>query len=54
LRQLADFEISFGRVEAQQWCVLHSTLPWREGKVLALYGDWVNLDADQYQGEHYV
>ena len=31
LRQLADFEISFGRIANGQGQILHSTLPWLEG-----------------------
>jgi hypothetical protein len=45
LRLLADFEISFGVVdEASGWRILHSTLPWREGSVLSLEDNWVELD----------
>ena len=45
LRMLADFEISFGVVdEVSGWRILHSTLPWREGCVLPLEGNWVDLD----------
>ena len=36
LRQLADFEISFGRIAYGRGQVLHSTLPWLEGKRLRL------------------
>lgn len=31
-----DFEISFGRLEDGAWTVLHSTLPWLEGRRLSL------------------
>lgn len=32
LRELVDFETSFGRVNARgDWVISHSTLPWREG-----------------------
>jgi hypothetical protein len=36
LRQLADFEISFGNIADGHGHVLHSTLPWLEGKRLQL------------------
>lgn len=36
LRCLADFEISYGLIEASYGCILHSTLPWRERQKIAL------------------
>lgn len=36
LRQLADFEISFGKIAQDQGRILHSTLPWLEGVRLKL------------------
>lgn len=46
MRRLADFEISFGSIAGTEWRIRHSTLPWREGHVLPLGGNWVDLDAD--------
>jgi hypothetical protein len=36
LEDILDFEISFGVREADDWRVLHSTLPWLEGQHFAL------------------
>jgi len=48
LRLLADFEISFGAIEASKWHILHSTLPWREDCELLLEGNWCDLgDSDE-------
>ena len=33
---LLDFEIAFGRRTANGWCILHSTLPWNEGREFAM------------------
>ncbi|SCC95963.1 conserved protein of unknown function [Thiomonas sp. X19] len=38
LRQLADFEISFGDIAHGQGRIIHSTLPWLEGVRLKLSG----------------
>ena len=38
LRQLADFEISFGDIAHGQGRIIHSTLPWLEGVRLKLPG----------------
>lgn len=51
MRRFADFEISFGRLEGTEWCIAHSTLPWREGRVLSLDGNWVDLGADVAEKE---
>jgi len=40
LRRLADFEISYGVITADQGCILHSTLPWREMNTIPLPIDW--------------
>ena len=40
LRRLADFEISYGLIEADHGCILHSTLPWREWQKIALPEVW--------------
>jgi hypothetical protein len=45
MRLLADFEISFGAADdAARRRILHSTLPWREGCVLCIEGQWVDMD----------
>jgi hypothetical protein len=50
LRLLGDFEISFGMVGGESgWHILHSTLPWQEGKLLSLEGEWTDLDAGDDQ-----
>ena len=36
LAAMLDFEISFGRRDAEGWRVLHSTLPWLEGQHFVL------------------
>lgn len=46
MRRLADFEISFGSIAETEWRIAHSTLPWREGAVLSLDGNWIDLEAD--------
>jgi len=42
-----DFELSYGRISGAKspWCILHSTLPWREGESLD-GGIWRCLDAE--------
>ncbi|OIQ86364.1 hypothetical protein GALL_317740 [mine drainage metagenome] len=46
MRQLADFEISFGRHQEGVLRIVHSTLPWLEGGVLPQMGDWTTLPGD--------
>ncbi|MEY2342649.1 hypothetical protein AB4090_11140 [Acidithiobacillus sp. IBUN Pt1247-S3] len=40
LRQLADFEISYGLIAGPQGCILHSTLPWLEWQHVDLPTQW--------------
>lgn len=47
LRQLADFEISFGTLENGAMRILHSTLPWLEGGLLPQIDDWSNLPGEE-------
>jgi hypothetical protein len=39
LRDLLDFELSFGRIDGSSGRIFHSSLPWREGQVVPLPPD---------------
>jgi hypothetical protein len=39
LRDLVDFELSFGCIEGHSGRILHSSLPWREGQIVLLPPD---------------
>ncbi len=46
MRQLADFEISFGKQHGDELRILLSTLPWLEGVVLPHSGKWLNISGE--------
>ncbi|MHB1677212.1 MAG: hypothetical protein ACYCSS_06710 [Sulfuriferula sp.] len=46
MRQLADFEISFGTHQDGELRILLSTLPWLEGMVLPHSDVWLNLSGE--------
>lgn len=48
MRQLADFEISFGVLQNGDLRIAHSTLPWLEGSVLPKIDGWVILSGDDH------
>ncbi len=47
MQHLADFEISFGQCDGHAMRILHSTLPWREGCLLADRNDWTPLSGEK-------
>jgi hypothetical protein len=46
MRQLADFEISFGKHQDGELRILLSTLPWLEGAVLPHSDEWFNISGE--------
>ena len=46
MRQLADFEISFGKQQDGELRILLSTLPWLESVVLPHSDEWLNLSGE--------
>lgn len=46
MRQLADFEISFGKQHEGEMRILLSTLPWLEGVVLPHSEQWLNISGE--------
>ena len=50
-REMVDCEVSLGRVEAGAWTIERSTLPFREGRALAVepHADILRLDRTEWR-----